>query len=98
MVYRVMKPDSFDASPELGMGFHFGIHKHSGEGLIVLNAQYAIGSKEIGDGVAFQRLRTSEPKIEEADIVQSDDIALFLKMFGSKLSNATAYQQRANRR
>ena len=52
MVYRVMKPDSFDASPELGMGFHFGIHKHRGEGFIVLSAQYAIGSEEIGDGVA----------------------------------------------
>jgi hypothetical protein len=94
MVYRVMKSDLFDALPELGMGFHFGVDSRTREGFIVLNAEYAISVEEVGGGRAFRQLSEPKADVKDADIVPSQDVQEFLKSFGPRLSNHRAYLNR----
>jgi hypothetical protein len=93
MVYRVMQPTLFDDLPELGMGFHFGQERSGRGGYIVLNAEYAIHAKEIGNPVVFRFLAELRD-IKSADIVPSQNVALFLEVFHRWLSNPSAYVDR----
>ena len=91
-MYQVEKPELFDALPELGMGFHFGVAAEIGTGFIVLNAQFAVNLEEIGDRRGFRQMREPKVEIKTANIIPSQDSGLFLKWFGSALSNRAAYQ------
>lgn len=93
-MYQVRKPELFDALPELGMGFHFGVDSEVGGGFIVLNAQYAVNLEEIGDRRVFRQLREQKVEIKTANIIPSQDSELFLKWFGLALSNHSAYRNR----
>jgi hypothetical protein len=60
-MYTVKNPEAFDATPELGMGYHFGVippeeRKGGSQGVIVLNGQYALTPEEILDFRSFDRL------------------------------------------
>jgi hypothetical protein len=88
-----MQPTLFDDLPELGMGFHFGQEKSGPEGYIVLNAEYAVNAKEIGDPVTFQFLAELRD-FKSADIVPSQNRGLFLEWFQRWLSNPSAYLRR----
>jgi hypothetical protein len=90
MARRVKRPNLFDDMPELGMGFHFGVRPDTGDGFIVLNAEFAISEPEIGDQDTFRKLLDAKP----TDIVPSQDVAAFLRLFGSRLSNHAAYRKR----
>jgi len=76
------------------MGFHFGVHNVTHEGLIILNGQYAISAHEIGDPGAFRKLRESPCAIEKAEIIPSQEIRLFLQWFEKTLSNRSSYRNR----
>jgi hypothetical protein len=93
-VYNVIDSQPFDKLPELGMGFHFGVHNITHEGLIILNGQYAISAHEISDPGAFRKLHESPSAIEKAEIVPSQEIRLFLQWFEKTLSNRSSYRSR----
>jgi hypothetical protein len=64
-LYSVEKPETFDGTPELGMGFHFGVTQPSekynkSEGVIVLNAQLALTPKDILDFWLFERWQETQ--------------------------------------
>jgi hypothetical protein len=92
-MYSVKDPEAFDAKPELGMGYHFGVVQTSQakvgsqEGVIVLNAKYALTPREIMDFDSLDRLLlghelpsgivitiiSAPPLAPERDIVPSDE-------------------------
>jgi hypothetical protein len=115
-VYLVKNPAAFDKTPELGMGYHFGLvegskAKGGGEGVVVLNAQYALTSKDIMNAESFSRLLSmvgkdlgSDIKVTmmsapllapERPIVPSEDVSLFEKSFGHLVSNLRRYETRS---
>jgi hypothetical protein len=65
-VYSVEKPELFDSTPELGMGFHFGVVQSpaSGghEGVIVLNAELALTPSDILDSYQLKRWQDTQEK------------------------------------
>ena len=72
-MYLVRNPADFDAVPELGMGYHFGVVEASGDagkkGVIVLNAQYAVAPEEILNFRSFDRLLSALGKEVSPGIV-----------------------------
>ena len=105
--------DLFDAIPELGMGYHFGVvegpnAEGGDEGVIVLNAQYAVTPKDVVNRESFERLlllvgREVGPDIEvtivsapsvvpRRSIVPSEDIVIFARSFGGLISNLNYYK------
>jgi hypothetical protein len=109
-VYLAKNPEVFDATPELGMGYHFGVVEGSNEGVIVLNAKYALTSKDIMNAQSLGQLlwtaardadsgvkvtRTSAPPpMPERPIVPSEDVSLLRKHFASWVSKLNYYETR----
>ena len=65
-MYSVEEPDLFNATPELGMGFHFGVLRNSSsggeeaKGVLVLNSELALTDGDIFDFERFRRWRLTQ--------------------------------------
>jgi hypothetical protein len=70
-MYKVARPELFDAMPELGMGFHFGlVREPTGsrggvQGVIVLNGEFALTRSDIANPDSFYRISILMPWIAE---------------------------------
>ena len=94
-MYTVSNPKAFDEMPELGMGYHFGMVQSSEgegvEGVIVLNARFALTSIEIRNADRF----AAPPFAPERLVVPSNDVSLFKSSFGHLIANMSIYASRS---
>jgi hypothetical protein len=106
-MFRVRDPQAFDSTPELGMGFHFGIDE-AGNGHIVVNGVLALSAGDImKQTVATKIAPTGTVVVEsgDADLLKKfdlpyrnvkpfNDVDHFLKSFGHLVSNPEGYRTR----
>jgi hypothetical protein len=114
-MWSVEEPKVFDATPELGMGFHFGVLSaltpaEREDGVIVLNGELAVSSRDILDFEMFDRWQWTQGKefspgirstlimapepAPKRVITPSDDVALFRHTFGRFVTSAERYEVR----